>query len=44
VRRDVESALADEGMTHENASGDPCRLTASLPFDGRTESAVAELI
>jgi PKD repeat protein len=41
---DVESALADEGMTNKNASGEPCPLTASLTFDGRTESAVLELI
>ncbi len=41
---DVESALADEGLTNRNAFAEPCPLTATLTFDGRTETAVVELI
>lgn len=41
---DVESQLADEKMTSRDASSEPCPVTAALTFDGRTESAVLELI
>ena len=41
---DLESALADEGISNRNASAEPCPITVALTFDGRTESAVLELI
>ena len=41
---DVETGLADEGLTDRNASNEPVVITTSLTFDGRTHAQIVHLI